>query len=320
MREHLKHYIDQGTAPNIRGLRILLEYFYASEKFSPLKKAKVPVVAVFGSARATSESPPYRRGYEIGKLLYQAGYAVLTGASRGVMQAANQGAADAIAEELLSKNTRQTEDSIRTSNAYKRRLKKYSIGLRISLPVEEEWNPWVGSGATFHYFMLRKFFFATLSRAFIACEGGWGTRDELFEILTLVQTGKSPLMPIIYVSRDPKHLKQDMMHAVKEKYIGREDLHLISIVKRPAQAVKIIQDFYKFIDRIDYFRRDHIRLYFHHRPSHELKAVFEALWPKYGNAFESYRWKGMHLELSGFKGHSYGSLRRLIDKMNQSSP
>lgn len=315
MREHLKRYIDQGPSPNIRGLRILLEFFYASEKLVHLKRWKIPVVSVFGSARATPNHPAYRRAYEIGKRLYQGGYAVVTGASRGVMEAANQGVSDAIAQSIRHKKKISLKKAM-ASAAYRQELRKYSLGLRISLPKEEEENPWVGSAATFHYFMIRKFFFATLSRAFIACEGGWGTRDEMFEMLTLVQTGKAPLLPIIYVSRNATHLKKDFLHAVKEKYIDPDDLHLIKFVKSPASAVKIIDHFYRRIEFIDYFRGQNIRLTARKKHQAQLKRALKAAWPKYKKFFKDYRWKGRNLELLDFKGRSYGTLRKLIDTLN----
>ncbi len=317
MKEHLTRYIEEGKAPHLRGLRVLLEYFYAADQFRHLRKSDIPVVSVFGSARAQPDSPPYQRAYELGQRLFRAGFSVITGASQGVMQAANQGVADAIADHVIRSKKAVKEHDIRNSDLYQQLLKKYSLGLRITLPFEEGENPWVGTGATFHYFMVRKFFFASLSRAFIACEGGWGTRDELFEMLTLIQTGKAPLMPIIYLSRDPTHLKQDMHHAVKAGYIDREDLHLISIVRQPANAVKIISNFYTHFYRLDYVRRKTIRLYFRKRPTREQKKVLKEIWPRYKNRFMEYRWRNNGIAIVKRPGVSYGAVMRLIKRWNR---
>ena len=317
MREHLKQYLDQGRAQNVRGLRVLLEYFYATEQFAPLRNSKIPVISVFGSARARPKMIAFKQSYELGKRLYRAGYAVVTGASRGVMAAANRGVADAIATELLAKAKRKNKDAIIKSAAYRRQLKRYSLGLSISLPFEEDENPWVGSAATFHYFMIRKFFFATLSQGFIACEGGWGTRDELFEILTLVQTGKSPLMPVIYISPEPEHLKVDLAHALRLHYIDDDDMKLINIVKRPAAALHIVERFYRHVERIKYTEDNVIRLYLKKESMQGLQRRVKTLWKRYGHAFDEYRWHADRLDLIGFHNHSYGLLRAFIDDLNR---
>ena len=317
MKEHLKRFIDEGSSPHMRGLRIMLEYFYAAEQFSHLRRNRIPVVSVFGSARASPNSEPFRRAYEVGQRLYKANFAVVTGASKGVMLAANQGVADAISDKLRKKNPDRSIESIRKSDGYKSDLKNHSLGLRISLPFEEGENPWVGSGATFHYFMVRKFFFASLSHAFIACEGGWGTRDELFEILTLVQTGKAPLMPVVYLSRDASHLRQDLGHAAKEKYIDREDLQLLDIVKKPAQAVQIVRNFYRHFYRLDYIHRKTIRLFLRKAPSARDKRAVKHLWPKFSDALMDYKWRDKALDIVKRPGHSYGAVRRFLRQLNQ---
>ncbi len=316
MKDHLKKYIDQGKAPHLRGLRMLVEYSYASDKFHKLIRSKAPVVSVFGSARSKPGSAPYRRAYDVGHQLYDSGYAVVTGASRGVMQAANKGVADAIVDSMKAKYPKKTPDDIRVTREYKTKLKNRSLGLRISLPFEEGENPWVGTAATFHYFMVRKYFFASLSQAFIACEGGWGTRDELFEILTLVQTGKAPVMPIIYLSDDASHLRYDLQHAVSEKFIDANDLKLIDIVKHPAQAVKLIDHFYKRFKKVEYLNKDVIRIHIRNkRPA--IQSQLKKIWPRYQGYFQDYRLSSKHLDLIGFSGGSYGKVRELIDKLNR---
>jgi uncharacterized protein (TIGR00730 family) len=316
MRDHLKEYLDKGRAANVRGLRVLLEYFYAVEQFAPMRNTKIPVVSVFGSARSKPNKIAFKQGYELGRRLYHAGYAVVTGASRGVMEATNQGVSHAIIQELKEKYPHKNNQELLQHKTYKKRLRDYSLGLRISLPFEEKENPWVGSAATFHYFMIRKFFFATLSQAFVACEGGWGTRDELFEMLTLVQTGKNPLMPIIYLSPEPDHLKADLAHSLRLKYIDKEDLHLLNIVKRPGDAVRIISNFYRHVERIKYPTKDMIRIFWKHPGDSGLERRFQSLWKHYSRYFRKYHWRKTRLELFGFNGRSFGVVRQLINKLN----
>src|SRR3989338_7925477 len=100
MREHLKEYIDESKTASVRGLRILLEYFYATEIFEPIVRDDIKIISVFGSARTKEGTPEYAAAYELGKCLYRDGFAVVTGASCGIMQAANQGVADQIAQSL----------------------------------------------------------------------------------------------------------------------------------------------------------------------------------------------------------------------------
>lgn len=315
MRGHLTDYLDSGMKDHVRGLRILLEYFYASEQFERFKSAKTPTVSVFGSARTHPGDAEYNRARELGKKLYQAGYAVVTGASRGIMQAANQGVAEGIAKGLVTQKVARSQEAAFKTHQYKRLLKNYSLGLSISLPFEESKNPYVGISATFHYFMIRKFFFATLSQAFVACEGGWGTRDELYEMLTLIQTGKTALMPIIYLSPDPQHLKHDLTHTVKRGYIDKKDLKLIDLVRTPEQAVKIITHFYRNI-RHTSVKRDGVWLWFHQAPSSAFKTQVEKAVKRLLPVTQEKRWGRTSLHLIGFRSLSYGVVREVIDKIN----
>ncbi len=318
MREHLKEYIDSSQTPDVRGLRILLEYFYANEIFGQITKNRIKVVSVFGSARARPNSLDYRLAYRLGELLYRSRFAVVTGASRGIMQAANQGVADAIGRELAARMRGKTLKEIRQSPAYQRLLNRHSVGLSISLPAEPRSNPFVGVRATFHYFMVRKFFFGTLSSAFVACEGGWGTRDELYEILTLVQTGKAPVMPIIYLSPNFRHLERDFQHALRKKYIASEDLHLIHLVRTPEAAARLIEEFYRVVDQVRY-ERDHIvRIALKKRIGAATRRRFEqALEGSCDNRF-SVEWKGRELLLQRYTPNSYGPLKKAIDLINRS--
>ena len=139
------------------------------EGFSVL--AEVPrAVTVFGSARTPREHPDYGRGVELGGALARAGYAVITGGGPGVMEAANRGASEAGG---------------------------LSVGLGIELPFEQGLNPWVDLGVGFRYFFARKTMFVKYAQAFVCLPGGFGTLDELFEALVLVQTGKVTRFPVV---------------------------------------------------------------------------------------------------------------------------
>ena len=317
MKEHLKTYIDSSKTAHVRGLRILLEYFYATEIFDQITKNKIKIISVFGSARTRPNSSQYRLAYRLGGLLYRAGFAVVTGASRGIMEAANQGVADAIARRVGEQKKAPSLEAARQTSIYKRLLKKHSVGLSISLPVEVESNPFVGVNATFHYFMVRKFFFGTLSSGFIACEGGWGTRDELYEILTLVQTGKAPVMPILYLSQNPGHLEQDFRHALRKKYISPEDLNLIHLVRTPEQAVQVIRQFYRIVGEVVHDRDQVLRIVLKENVTAQKKRGVEKILSHDPSSPLQLEWKGKELILRQYAPSSYGYLRRAIDLLNK---
>jgi uncharacterized protein (TIGR00730 family) len=129
-----------------------------------------PAVCVFGSARLPEGGPDYERAREMGRALGEAGFAVITGGGPGLMEAANRGAQDAGA---------------------------LSVGLNIELPHEQALNAYVDLGIEFHYFFTRKLMFVRYSDAFVVFRGGFGTMDELFEALTLIQTGKAVDHPVV---------------------------------------------------------------------------------------------------------------------------
>jgi uncharacterized protein (TIGR00730 family) len=129
-----------------------------------------PAICVFGSARIPEGSPEYERARSVGRAIGEAGFAVITGGGPGTMEAANRGAQDADA---------------------------LSVGLNIELPHEQATNPYVDLGIEFHYFFVRKLMFVRYSEAFVVFPGGFGTLDELFEALTLIQTGKAVDHPVI---------------------------------------------------------------------------------------------------------------------------
>jgi uncharacterized protein (TIGR00730 family) len=187
-----------------------------------------PAVSVFGSARTPTDHPTYEQARQVGAALVNAGYAVITGGGPGIMEAANQGACQA--------ESQLVDQSPPPRNK--------SIGLGIELPFEQKLNEWVDVGINFRYFFARKTMFVKYARGFIVLPGGFGTLDELFESLTLVQTRKVTTFPVVLIGSDYWSgllgwLKQSAAH---EEMISREDLDLIDITDSPEEAVRIIVD------------------------------------------------------------------------------
>jgi uncharacterized protein (TIGR00730 family) len=176
-----------------------------------------PAVSVFGSARTLPEHPDFALGEEVGRLLAQAGYAVITGGGPGIMSAANKGASEAGG---------------------------LSVGLGIELPFEQGMNPWVDLGVNFRYFFARKTMFVKYAEGFVVLPGGFGTFDELFEALTLVQTHKVTEFPIVLVGTDYWQGLLDWLRGpVLDRGMIREaDLELIRLVDGPEEAVRIVRD------------------------------------------------------------------------------
>ncbi|WP_084471782.1 TIGR00730 family Rossman fold protein [Haloglycomyces albus] len=156
-----------------RVLKIQAEFV---EGFDTLQEANIgDAIGVYGSARTSEDSEEYKQGIELGRKLVEAGFGVLTGGGPGTMEAANRGAYD-------SGGT--------------------SVGLGIELPFEQGINDYVTVGLNFHYFFARKVMFLKYSQGFCALPGGFGTMDELFESLTLVQTEKVGFFPIALIGSD----------------------------------------------------------------------------------------------------------------------
>ena len=192
-----------------RVLRIQAEFV---EGFGALSEVG-PAVSVFGSARTREDSKYWTLAYEIGRLLVDEGVAVITGGGPGAMEAANKGAWDAGGK---------------------------SIGLGIELPHEQSMNPWVNVGINFRYFFARKTMFVKYSSGFIAMPGGFGTMDELFEALTLVQTSKIHSFPIVLVGSDYWRGLVDWVAGsmVAEGTLDEAELDLIHLVDEPEEAVR----------------------------------------------------------------------------------
>ncbi|MER6594285.1 TIGR00730 family Rossman fold protein [Micromonospora purpureochromogenes] len=202
---------DWKTKDAWRALRILSEFVEGFDTLADLP----PAVSVFGSARSTLDSPEYGLARELGAALARAGYAVITGGGPGVMEAANQGASDAGG---------------------------LSVGLGIELPFEQGLNDWVDLAIDFRYFFARKTMFVKYAQAFVVLPGGFGTMDELFEALTLVQTGKVTRFPVVLMGsaywRGLLDWLRDSMAA--EGKIGPVDLDLICLTDDVDAAVRHI--------------------------------------------------------------------------------
>jgi uncharacterized protein (TIGR00730 family) len=174
-----------------------------------------PAVAVFGSARSVPGSPEYLLAEQVGGELARAGYAVITGGGPGIMAAANAGA---------------------------RRAGGVSVGLGIELPLEQGLNEHVGIGIEFRYFFVRKTMFVKYSQAFVALPGGFGTLDEFFEALNLVQTQKITRYPIVLVGTSYWSGLVSWIHErlLAEGKISAADPQLFQLADDPAEVVRII--------------------------------------------------------------------------------
>jgi uncharacterized protein (TIGR00730 family) len=195
-----------------RVLRIQSEFVEGFGLLAELPRA----VSVFGSARTPQDSPHYASGVAIGAALAEAGYAVITGGGPGAMEAANRGASEAGG---------------------------LSVGLGIELPFEQELNEWVDVGIAFRYFFVRKTMFVKYAQAFVILPGGFGTLDELFEALTLVQTRKVTRFPVVlfgseYWSGLVDWLRTTMVPAAT---IRDTDLDLFTVTDDVDEVVRIIQ-------------------------------------------------------------------------------
>lgn len=167
-----RHYVvdEISASESWRMFRIMAEFVEGVETLSHIQ----PGVTFFGSARILPNSEQYQLAHELAKAVALAGYTVITGGGPGVMEAANRGAYEAGAE---------------------------SVGLNIALPMEQRPNPYVKTLLNFRYFFVRKVMFVKYSKAFIIMPGGFGTMDELFESVTLIQTHKIQPFPVILVGR-----------------------------------------------------------------------------------------------------------------------
>lgn len=214
-----QHLLQPGGEPGWlhtdpwRVMRIQSEFVEGFDALAELG----PAISVFGSSRITEGEPEYEAAVELGKRLVAAGYAVITGGGPGVMEAANRGASEAGG---------------------------VSVGLGIELPFEQGLNDYVDLGINFRYFFARKTMFVKYAEGFVVFPGGFGTLDELFESLTLVQTGKVTTFPIVLVGTSYWGKLIDWLRdtLAAEKKISPADLDLITPTDDLDEVVKVITE------------------------------------------------------------------------------
>jgi uncharacterized protein (TIGR00730 family) len=199
-----------------RVLRITSEFIEGFDTLASVQKA----VTVFGSARTGPDDPQYRAAQEVSRLLADAGFGIITGAGPGIMEAANKGARDGGGR---------------------------SIGCNIELPFEQGANPYVDTLVNFRYFFVRKTMFIKYSVAFIIFPGGFGTLDELFEALTLIQTGKIYQFPVILFGRHywAGLVRWLQTRVLVEGKISPGDIDLMLLTDDPAEATQAVISAYE---------------------------------------------------------------------------
>jgi len=213
-----KDWQEIQTADSWNIFKIMSEFVEGYEKLARIG----PCVSIFGSARTEPGTKYYKLAEDIAYKLTQFGYGIITGGGPGIMEAANLGA---------------------------KRGKGRSVGVNIALPFEQEPNLFIDSDKliTFDYFFVRKVMFMKYAQGFVVLPGGFGTFDELFEALTLIQTEKTGRFPIVLVGKDYWRglitwLRETMME--QQHNIDTEDLELFTVVDEADEAVSHINDFY----------------------------------------------------------------------------
>lgn len=208
---------DFTTEEPWRIFRIMAEFVEGFELLSKVGKA----VSIFGSSRLKSQDKYYKIATKIAYLLSKEGYAVITGGGPGVMEAANRGA---------------------------KRAKGKSIGLNIQIPLKQRPNKYVETLLDFRYFFVRKVMFVKYAKAFVILPGGYGTFDELFESLNLIQTKRIQRFPVVLVGSDYwSGLIDWLKSVVLKKYhcVSKKDLFIFSLVDTPMQVLEKIKEFYR---------------------------------------------------------------------------
>lgn len=214
-----------------RVFRILGEFVEGFDELATLTRG----ISIFGSARTSPDNPEYQAARETAALLAREGFAVITGGGPGIMEAANRGAFEAGG---------------------------LSIGCNIELPFEQKPNPYQTRSLKFKYFFVRKMMFVKYSLGFIIFPGGFGTLDELFEALTLIQTQKISNFPVVLVGSAYWGGLLDWIRdfALKEGKISEQDLELLHITDSPAQVVEIITHSQSSLNHLDKLASDEYRV------------------------------------------------------------
>jgi uncharacterized protein (TIGR00730 family) len=211
----LAHGVQSSAREAWRMFEIIAEFVTATERL----RAIHPAVTIFGSARVKPGSPEYLLAEDIARRLSDAGFAVISGGGPGIMEAANKGAFAGTSP---------------------------SVGLNIQLPHEQHANPYQDISHTFQHFFARKVMFTKLSSAFVMLPGGFGTLDELFEALTLVQTGKIRRVPLILVGSEFWRGLTDWIRdrLAADGLVGADDPELLQVIDDPQAVVDAIFDHY----------------------------------------------------------------------------
>ena len=197
-----------------RIFRIMAEFVEAIETLSRVKRA----VSIFGSARTQPDDPYYQKAEILARLLAEKGFGVITGGGPGIMEAANKGSAEAGGQ---------------------------SVGMNIRLPLEQKPNPYANISIDYKYFFIRKVMFVKYAMAYVIMPGGFGTMDELFEAITLIQTKRIKSFPVILMGSEYwkglfDWLKKTML---RDNKISPADMELFQIIDDPAEVVKHIQKY-----------------------------------------------------------------------------
>ena len=301
----LKLLTDVTDSGDVRVIQTTIrELRYAFRLFAPYAEKRK--VTIFGSARTSPNKPEYQQALEFGRKISAAGFMVITGAGGGIMHAGHEGAGP-----------------------------ENSFGANIRLPWEQSANPVILHDkklVTFRYFFTRKLIFIRHSDAIALFPGGFGTMDEGYEALTLMQTGKSQLMPLVLVDKPggtywktwDKNIRE---HLLRDKLISADDLNLYQITDSAEEAVKIVTRFYRNYHSARWVK-DALVLRLRHAPS---ASAIAAMNEDFADIIEGEPIHAIpptpeeladtqHLDLPrlafGFNRKDYGRLRQLIDVLN----
>ena len=222
MKKNIKDWNDIKTNDSWAIFKIIAEFVEGYERMAKIG----PGISVFGSARTDPKNRYYKLGGEVSRLLAEGGFGVITGGGPGIMEAANKGAQEGRGK---------------------------SVGLNIDLPFEQNQNPYIDRehNLEFDYFFIRKVMFVKYAQGFVVLPGGFGTFDELFEALTLMQTNKINKRPVILIGSEYWNGLMNWINDImllKESNISVIDLDLIKIVDTAKEAFEAIDEFYKSND------------------------------------------------------------------------
>lgn len=221
----LRQIIDQEKATSLKAreswhmFTIMAEFIESTERLSSIR----PAVTIFGSARTKPDHPDYLKCVDLSHRLSDEGFAVISGGGPGIMEAANKGAFEGASP---------------------------SVGLNIELPHEQRSNPWQNISLSFRHFFARKVAFVKYADAYVVFPGGFGTMDEVSEVLTLIQTGKTRNIPVILVGTS---FWQGLLDWIRVQMVGNgminpDDLYLVQLIDEPANIVDAIFAFYEARD------------------------------------------------------------------------